>query len=176
MSTITMAAPLAAAGLALFFLGGCGADEPVGADGTSQSPAAASERTEDPAESSAERIPDGRYEKTATTEDAKAAGMTEEQAEEFLGADGVVGLAFEIDGERWELLVTNDAGVEELGDLGTLEPDDKGRAVFTSESTGCPGCVSTVEWTLENGTLTLTPLGLDPVDAFHVGGDWTQAG
>lgn len=171
-----------ASGLTLLLLGACGgdADEPAGTDATVQPPATP-EQTEAPADAEShspagQEIPDGRYEKTDTVEDAKAAGLTDEQIEEFLGADGLGQAGMEIDGTRWEHLVTNDAGVEEVGDLGTLEYDDEGRAVFTSESTGCPGCVATVEWTLESGTLTLTPLGLDPIDAFVVGGEWTPAG
>jgi hypothetical protein len=41
------------------------------------------------------------------------------------------------------------------GDGGTLSYDDQGRAVFTSESEGCPGCVGVWVWRVEGGVLRL---------------------
>jgi hypothetical protein len=100
-------------------------------------------------------IPDGTYSRTATREDGEALGMEPALLDAVLGADGELPIEFEIEGDQWRHYVTNDAGIRELGDLGTSSYDKDGRWVTVSESTGCPGCVSTFEWTDDKGTLTL---------------------
>jgi hypothetical protein len=76
-------------------------------------------------------IPPGRYVKDVFTIDVDEAG-------------------------RYTHYVTSPAGILEVGDVGTYSYDDEGRWVVVSESTGCPGCVSVVEWTLVDEALTLT--------------------
>ena len=162
-------------------LGGCG-----GAEEASDAAAAAEQTTtaQTPTGSGttagtpdAERIPDGTYRRVVTEVDFDAAGLPEELREEFLGSDGEMPTAYEFDGDRYTHYVTNDAGVEEVGDLGTVDYDDQGRLVTTSQSTGCPGCVGTLEWSFDGQVLDMiTPPEFDPVDAFVVGGQYTRDG
>jgi hypothetical protein len=123
-------------------------------------------------------IPDGRYARVATEADFDATALSEELKAEFLGSDAEMLTAFEFDGDRWTHYITNDAGVEEVGDLGTLTYDDRGRLVTTSESTGCPGCVGFTVWELNGDVLELRLDGddVDPVDAFVIDGEYTHEG
>lgn len=178
---------LAALGAALVVLSACGVTrqavvDPAGATrsgvGTTSAESAVSSTPPlagggAPA-AAGDMIPDGRYVRVATAADAEAANLAAGQAQEFLGSDGELPLALEFEGLRMEHLVTNDAGVEEVGDLGTLDYPEDGRVVFTSESTGCPGCVATLEWSLEGDELTIEPSGLPPVEAFILAGTYTR--
>lgn len=119
------------------------------------------------------RIPDGRYARTVTAADAEGVDLPPEQVEDFLGRDGELPMVLEFDGSNVKHYVTNDAGVEELGDLGTLDYPEDGQFVLTSESTGCPGCVYTHGWTLEGAQLTLAPPADDPEALFLFAGPWT---
>jgi TRAP-type C4-dicarboxylate transport system substrate-binding protein len=102
-----------------------------------------------------DRIPDGSYTRVATVEDGIALGLDPDVAMAMTGPDGEITTRFVIDGDRYEHHVTNDLGVEELGDLGTNDYDDEGHWVATSESSGCRGCVVAVDWRLTDGELIL---------------------
>jgi hypothetical protein len=165
----TTAIRLAALGFALLLLSACGGEDAGGGDSTLSATTPTAEAV--PIEG---RIPDGRYARTLTAADAEAAGLSSDLAKEFLGSDGELPVAFVFDGDRFQHLVTNDAGVEELGDLGTLSYDEEGRIVMTSESTGCPGCIGEFEWTIEADSLTLTDDEMTQPDAFVVTGPYTR--
>ena len=126
-------------------------------------------------------IPDGTYSKTATIADAKALGVPKGAATETFGRNGKLPLEFKIADDRYVHLVEAD-GAMVVGDEGTATYDPDGNWVTTSESTGCPGCVTTYGWSLEGDRLRLrmlegTGTG-DPVDVL-IGrlvteGEWTQ--
>jgi hypothetical protein len=168
-TTITTTGRLAALGFSVLLMSACGAEGEGGGEATSSTTSQSAEAA--PVEG---RIPDGRYARTLTATDAEAAGLSSDLAKEFLGSDGELPMAFEFDGDRWQHLVTNDAGVEEIGDLGTLDYDEEGRLVTTSQSTGCPGCVGTMEWTLQDDSLTLSSDEMSGPDAFIVTGSFTR--
>ncbi len=167
MNNTRLAVWLATMGCAVLLVAGCGGVQGDQGDGTGTS-----QQSEN---APGTRIPDGRYVRVATLEDAEAAGLAADQTviTEF-GRDGELPMALEFEGDGFRHYLTNDAAVEELGDLGTIDYDDEGRVVFTSESTGCPGCVGTVEWSLDGDTLTLTPVDLPRIDALFVGGEYTR--
>lgn len=152
---ITLAAlPLAA------LLSGCGSEEPSKAGGeptkTASSTPAATTKT----------IPDGDYQKSVTVADAKAAGITNE---DFLqgnfAAGGATTLTFRFADGRWTLFVALSGGAPEPGDLGSLTYDEEGNAVMTSESEGCPGCVTAYKWQVDGSRLTLTLVEHNASDA-----------
>jgi hypothetical protein len=109
-------------------------------------------------------IPDGTYSRTATRADGEALGLEPALLDSVFSADGELPIEFEIEGDKWRHYVTNDAGIRELGDLGTSSYDEDGRWVTVSESTGCPGCVGILEWTYDNDTLTLSNLVTDTLE------------
>jgi hypothetical protein len=120
-----------------------------------------------------EVIPDGTYSRTATREDGEALGLEPALFDAVFGADGELPIEFEIEGDQWRHITTNDAGIREVGDRGTSSYDEDGRWVTVSESIGCPRCVGIFEWTYDSGTLTLfnseaDTLGLDLPDSDRV--------
>jgi TRAP-type C4-dicarboxylate transport system substrate-binding protein len=132
--------------------------------------------------SSVETIPPGTYSRVILRDEAIAEGFDPDLVDAMLGPDGELPTAIEITTDRWIHHVTNDAGFSEIGDLGTYTYDEDGRFVATSESTGCPGCVATLDWTLTNGILTLKSTPVDGQEAPYdderlmVEGDWTLEG
>jgi TRAP-type C4-dicarboxylate transport system substrate-binding protein len=134
------------------------------------------------ASSSAETIPPGTYSRVILRDEAIAEGFDPELVDAMLGPDGELPEAIEITPDGWLHHVTNDAGFSEVGDLGTYTYDEDGLLVLTSESTGCPGCVVVVDWTLTNGILALKFGDVDgPEDPYDEGhllyvGDWILEG
>ena len=120
------------------------------------------------------RIPDGRYVRVVTTADAEGFDVSPEQVEEFLGRDGELPMALEFDGDSFKHYVTNDAGVEELGDVGTLAYPDDGKVVTTSESSGCRGCVATITWSLDGQDYIQESTDPPGEEAFLFHGRWTR--
>lgn len=106
-----------------------------------------------------ETIPDGTFSKTATREEASAAGVTDRGFLSELGRDGETTYAFKFAGDRWTLFIIEDGAAPEPGDLGTLEYEVGGGVAMTSESDGCPQCVATYEWRLTGDRLSLTLVG-----------------
>lgn len=170
---------------------GCSGDEPVAAPPapaaeSTATPDATSEpdgTTESTDEWAGETIPPGTYSRVATREQGLEMGLAEDLLDAMTGPDGEVPLDFEVGDGQWKVYVTNDAGIRELGDLGTHSYDAEGRWVTVSESSGCPGCVGVVEWTLVGDILTLTIADIDggqpPADdeRFVTEGEYTrQAG
>ena len=97
-------------------------------------------------------IPDGVYRRVATVAEGEAKGLDPQLVREMAGRDGQVPVAFEISGDSWKHLVTNDAGIEEVGDRGTSSYDEQGRWVLTNQFGSFPYL-----WSLRNGVLTLRP-------------------
>lgn len=123
-------------------------------------------------------VPDGTYRRVTTTADAEALGLEPEEVTEFVGDDGEYPVALRFDGDRIQLLVTNDADIEEVGVDATIEYDEDGRLIVHEGSLGD----STIEWTYEDGVL-VTELVADaggspahPVGQLHLTGEWTLEG
>lgn len=115
-----------------------------------------------------EVIPDGTYTKTATIADAKALGLPKDVATEFLGQDGEFHVELKIVGENYAQFGDDGDAPMTQGDGGTAAYDADGNWVTTSDSTGCPGCVATWEWSHKGDGLTLRLLDTtevaDPVE------------
>src|SRR5690606_20810954 len=132
----------------------CGGDEGrVAADATRPAttrpettpppaPTASTAATSDAPSTSAapqpDRIPDGRYQRVITRAEAEALGIDPATAAEMDHEHAVI----EIDGDRFRLLVGKNPDRLEIGDEGASTYDDEGNWVTTSESVGCPGCVT----------------------------------
>lgn len=101
------------------------------------------------------RIPDGSWSTIHTMADARRERLSLREAKTHLGEDRRLPVTLRIAGDRWVMLVTEDDGIPTPGDEGSLSYDDRGRALMTSESTGCGGCVGTYVWRLEGDVLTM---------------------
>lgn len=170
---MTIKTKTTAAGSALLIglLSACGAGEPGAGSGTSPAQARSGSG------SSAEQIPEGSYTRVATVDEGVALGLAAGTAGEVTGPDGELPLELVFRSGEWEHLVTNDAGIAELGDLGTYSYDTGGRLVTVSQSSGCPGCTATWTWSVAGDVLTLSspdPADLDPVALLVTMGDWTR--
>ena len=105
--------------------------------------------TSDPA---SVRIPDGTYRRVATVADGVARGLDEEVISGLSGEDGVMPVAFRIDGPRFELLVTNDADIEEVGTAGTYRYEAPSSWILVED---CCGDLP-LYWAYADGVLTIT--------------------
>ena len=123
-------------------------------------------------------IPTGRYERTVTLAEAEALGADPGFIDAAIGSDGELDTTYEFDSGTWlAQLDENDDGVFTHGDHGTIEYDDDGQLVTTSESTGCRGCVGVIDWSFADGTLTLDlvpydgqPRPYDPIEILLTSG------
>lgn len=126
-------------------------------------------------------IPDGTYTQTRTTADAERLGIPTSRATEILGDDGEFHVELRIAGDVWAEFGDDDGSMA-LGDEGSATYDAEGNWVNTSNSIGCPGCVSTFEWSLTGERLTLEMLDTseagDPVGVLVsrlvMEGTWTR--
>ena len=86
-------------------------------------------------------------------------------------------LVLRIEGDRWTLLGEFQPGHLEAGDLGSLAYED-GHLVTTSDSEGCPGCVSELTWSRHGDTVALervTGASVVAMDRFIWLGRWQRA-
>ncbi len=127
-------------------------------------------------------IPDGTYRRVATTADAEALGIDAELIGEVLGPDGETTFTIEVAGDRWTQSAVNDVGYTEVGDRGTFSYDDQGRWVTVSAG-GCRGCIGVIEWTYDDGSLTLKLIEgrtaeqlviIDPIASLVIDGTYEQ--
>lgn len=175
--------PATALAVAAVVLVGCGGQEPsssAGSDATS-STAGRSPTDRTSPEWSGEVIPDGTYTKTRTLADARRLGIPKKRGVEFVGEDGELHVEMRIAGDSWAQFADDD-GPMSLGDEGTATYDAEGSWVTTSNSSGCPGCVATFEWSMKGDRLTLRLLDTteagDPVELLLgrlvTEGTWTR--
>ena len=121
-------------------------------------------------------IPDGTWVREITTAEITRRGLNlapEEITSNYLD-DGSAQLVLKTQGARWSILVQDDAGEFEVGDLGETTYDAQGRWVQSSDSTG-----STVllVWKVNGDALTTSqltspegqPLGEDGAQLFLEG-------
>jgi TRAP-type C4-dicarboxylate transport system substrate-binding protein len=99
-------------------------------------------------------IPLGSYTRTITAADGEALGLDPAVVAEMLGPSGQIETTLEIGDGRWTLHVASD-DFTGIGDFGAYTYDDQGRWRTVSESGGCHGCVGLMQWTMEDGVLTL---------------------
>ena len=100
-------------------------------------------------------IPDSTWTKVVTREQAERIGVPEARIDHEFGADGLLSLTLDLTDGSYAVLNINDDGVVESGDSGTYEYDDRGRLVTTSNAPGCPRCVLTYRWHIDNDRLVL---------------------
>ncbi len=100
-------------------------------------------------------IPDGTYTKVVTMPDADRLGLSRDTALEFLGEDGELNVELTIDGDDYAQFSDDGDAPLTQGDGGTAAYDEAGNWVITSDSSGCPGCVTTWAWSLEGPVLSL---------------------
>jgi len=174
-----------AATVVLFLLAGCASGQATtgAADQEPTQPASSPAVTEPGptgAASDGPTIPNSSWSKELTATQGRRAGMQHADIRLQFGQDGRLPLTFQFLDGTWSIVVTNDSGVDEMGDLGTLEYDDRGRMLMTSNSEGCPGCVSTMAWTIRRDRLRLESVGAlpggDPMERLIMGGTWTRKG
>ena len=164
-------------------IGGCsGGAQPPAGQGAGKQVAATQSVSAPPSPTSAEltAIPDGAWARDITTAEMTRRGLhlsPEEITANYLD-DGTVRVVLRTQGPRWSLLVEDDIGAYEVGDLGTTSYDSTGRWVQGSDSTG--GSL-TVAWKVNGDTLVTSgitpPPGQPPVgDAEHVflEGSWNR--
>lgn len=102
-------------------------------------------------------IPDATWVREVTTAEITSRGLEltpEELASNYL-ADGAAQVVLKTQGNRWAVLVQDDAGEFELGDMGKSSYDDDGRWVQSSDATGD---ALLLVWTLTGDTLTTADL------------------
>lgn len=183
--------PATAILISVALLGGCsddaqtptgpGAADPAAASRSvpatpSSSPAAPSKTTT----GQLTAIPDGTWAREITTAEITRRGLhllREEITANYLD-DGSARVVLKTQGSRWSMLVQDDAGAYEVGDLGTTSYDSAGRWVQGSDSTG--GTLLLV-WKVNGDTLVTSgltpPAGQPPLgDGEHVflEGSWKR--
>jgi hypothetical protein len=150
-----------AVGLLLSACSGAGSDAERAAG---ESPAAPSPSRSDGLADTApdgSAIPDGTWAMTKTTADARRLGIPKRLDVELFGKDGKSRLALRIEGSEWAHFVEDKDDTMALGDQGTGGYDEDGNWVTTSHSEGCPGCVATLEWSVEGDSLTVAFLDVE---------------
>ena len=125
------------------------------------------------------RIPDSSWSRTLTPADADRAGIPKgHPVLRDFGADGRLPLTFQFQDDAFSILVTNDEGVAEGGDSGTLVYDAPGRLTLTSDAPGCPGCEYHLAWEIRGNRLVLdTAPGADLTreERFVMLGTWRRS-
>jgi hypothetical protein len=109
-----------------------------------------------------EVIPLGTYAKTETREDLMAEGTDETVLDQAFPGVEEIRVTWKLEDGRWTQFANYDGQNDEPGDLGTYTYDEAGRWVITSESSGA---VNAIEWNFDDGVLTLSDFGIEPVDA-----------
>ena len=163
MRIIHSAAALAAV---TALLAGCG--QATGGDSSPDTePAQGPTGTSSP-EWTGDVIPDGTYAKTATMADARKLGLPKDVAADFLGPDGELHVDLKIAGDTFAQFADDEGEVMLQGDGGSATYDAEGNWMTTSNSSGCPGCTATLDWTMQGNQLSLelieTTEAGDPVD------------
>jgi hypothetical protein len=174
----------------VLLLAGCGADDenPQSADRALEVEASSEPSTEPTtaattsasmdAGPTGDGVPDSSWTKELTAAQGRDAGMSKLDLGYHFGSDGRFPLTLRFLDETWSITVTNDSGIDEVGDVGTIVYDDKGRLEMTSESEGCSGCVATLGWRITGDVLTLKPVELptdDPLERLIMSGTWERS-
>ena len=129
-----------------------------------------------------EEIPDGTYAKTVTKAEARAAGIRDKAwPEDELGTRAGQ-LRVQVPGSTGGRRSCPDGEAPDPGDVGTLKYDERVTSSMLSESDGCPGCVYTYDWKLNDDVLTLRIVGHESTDGpedlaivrFVTEGDFTR--
>lgn len=126
-------------------------------------------------------IPDGTWARTVSTAEITRRGLhltPQEMTSNYLD-DGRDRVVLKTQGSRWSILVQDDAGAYEVGDLGTTSYDSTGRWVQGSDSAG--GGTLLLAWKVNGDTLVTSGLSAPkgqapPGDGEHVflEGNWKR--
>jgi hypothetical protein len=121
-------------------------------------------------------IPASNWRKVVTRDELVAAGADRAFLREHLGPARQMPVLLALSQDVFSQSARY-AGGWSGGDAGTVSYDDKGRLVLTSSSTGCFGCVFTLDWRLEPSGLHLSDAtgALDPIDRVIYLGTWKDA-
>lgn len=175
MTTATTAAVLSLAGALLAGCSGAtGAPADQGGSGSGSTaptvstttPSTPEQASGAPEGATTTGIPDGTWAREITTAEINRRGLTlppEEMTSNYLD-DGTVELVLKTQGKRWSILVQDDAGEFEVGDLGNTSYDAQGRWVQSSDSTGS---AVLLVWEVNGNGLTtsgLTAADGQPID------------
>jgi hypothetical protein len=159
--------------------GGTEAAKQAATDSTVTAPTIASVPSTTATSATSVTIPDGVYSRVIARADALAAGFDPALVDKELGADGRLPLDIKILGGQYTVFEFNDAGVSDVGDLGTSSYDSEGHWVIISKSSGCTGCIDVTGWSLVNGVLTLTLVNQqgssEDLERLIVQGSWEKA-
>jgi hypothetical protein len=181
---------IAVIAITLFVLAGCASGETAE---SAKSTGSASEST-DPSSTSAapsadaptdsptdawagEVLPDSTWTRSVTLRQAKKVAVPQAEIPPNFGRDGVMPMTFVFEDDAWAIIITNDQGREETGDIGTFVYDDRGRLVTTSASEGAAGVVIVLEWEVAGDTLTIKPTESTggPLGDLILSGQWERA-
>lgn len=128
-------------------------------------------------------IPQGLWTRHLTPQEARAdarkLGLSDEELEVALEGAVTEDLAFSFKFEDgvWAQYQALDHGEATVGDSGTYTYDADGNLSTVSNSTGCPGCVGVVRWSVDGDELTLALLpgsDEDPVPNFVTDGTYQR--
>ena len=175
---------IAVIAITLLALAGCASGEAAesakgespASESTSPSPSSAS--ADAPSDAwTGEVLPDSTWTKTVTLKQAKKVEVPQAEVPSNFGEDGLMPLTLVFESDSWAIMVADDQGVDEPGDVGTLTYDDRGRLVTTSNSEGCPGCVVTLRWKVVGDTLTIAMVEKsgDPLEELVLSGQWERS-
>lgn len=122
-------------------------------------------------------LPNSTWTKTLTLKQAKKAGVPRTEIPSNFGEDGLMPMTFAFEDDAWAIIITNDQGRPETGDLGTLAYDDQGRLVTTSNSEGAAGVVIVLDWEVAGDTLTIraTETTGDALGNLVLSGQWARS-
>ena len=121
-------------------------------------------------------IPRSNWRKVVTRDQLVAAGADQAFLRENMGSASRQPLLLALSHDVFSLSVRHPSGWTG-GDAGRVSYDEAGRLVLTSSSTGCTGCVFTLDWSLGSGELHLDDAtgALDPIDRVIYLGTWRSA-
>jgi hypothetical protein len=99
-------------------------------------------------------IPNGTYDATATRSEALAKGFSNEEIDHYYGSDGKLPVTIVLDDGTFQMFVTGDDGVKELGAKGTYTAT-RTRWVAIAGAEAVAGDVYTYRWSFDGNVLSL---------------------
>ncbi|HXJ65769.1 MAG TPA: hypothetical protein VNN79_18585 [Actinomycetota bacterium] len=99
-------------------------------------------------------IPNGTYDATATRQEALAKGFSSKEIDHYYGSDGKLPVSIVLDDGTFQMFVTGDDGVKELGAKGTYTAT-RTRWVAMAGAEAVAGDVYTYRWSFDGNVLSL---------------------
>ena len=149
---------LAVAALVLSACGSSGTNSPANTP-SSESPTTSAAGTTTPSVSASATaasfpIPNGTFDAIATRQEALAKGFSNKEIDRWYGPDGRLPVTIVLDDGTFQIFVTGDDGVKELGSLGTYTATKK-RVGRDGRGRSVSGCVETYRWSFDGKVLSL---------------------